>query len=87
MAGKFQNDMAEQFYGMWNEGMHDDECYDGYRQNALFIDPDYGHGYIISEDEQGFVDISIYTAEFIRKAWNLVLERRENWALLTGILS
>lgn len=74
MKGKFQNWMAEFLYGEWMEGRYDDECHFEGGSYVVFINPDWGHGYILSEDEQGFVDLTDYTDDHIQQAWQGYLE-------------
>lgn len=84
MKGKFINETAERLYTEWNDGRHDGECFDGECWHVLFIDPDWGHGHIITEDSLGFVDVSVYADDTIKSAWARSQEAAEAWALSEG---
>lgn len=80
MKGKFSNETAERLYDEWNDGRYDGECFDGERWHVLFID-EWGNGHIITEDSQGFVDVSAYADDTIAAAWARSLDAAEYWAL------
>lgn len=78
MKGKFSNETAERLYDEWNDGQYDGECFDGERWHVLFLD-EQGNGHIITEDSQGFVDVSDYEDDAIKAAWAQALDAAECW--------
>jgi hypothetical protein len=79
VKGKFSNETAERLYEEWNDGRHTGDCYDGSRWYVLFIDMDGGDGHILTECEQGFVDVLTYSDEQIMEAWHIIAAECEKW--------
>ena len=79
MVGKFSSETAERLYAKWGENLHNADCYDGFRHFVLFIDFDGGDGYILTEDEQGFVDVLTYSDDQIMEAWHIIQADVEEW--------
>ena len=77
MKGKFSNDTAERLYAEWGENLHHADCYDGNRWYVLFIDFDGGDGHILTECDQGFVDVLTYSDDQIMEAWHIIASECE----------